>query len=199
METTQKSLFEEKESIYPKDLRGFKVGIKEEKFKVYELLNQYYKEDRILNVISEDKLVWSENKMSRFIESVILDLPIPALFFSQTVENKNLIIDGQQRILTLLLFTGKIKEKNAYKKVNFRLTGLKGLPYLNGKNYQDLKEHIGLQAKIESKLLDIFLFQPSVKINIIYDILKRINARQNSFEEQKIRNVIIRGKATNLL
>jgi len=49
--------------------------------------------------------VWSLNQASRFIESLLLGLPVPGVFFSKETETgKLLIIDGQQRLRTLQYF-----------------------------------------------------------------------------------------------
>jgi hypothetical protein len=187
------------EFIYPENLRGFEIGIKEDKFSVYELLRQYQNGRIILDAEFQRNLVWNKNDMSRFIESIILDLPIPALFFNQTVENKYIVVDGRQRISTLISFLGKAKENDVFEYLNFKLTGLKGLPYLNGKTYQDLREYIGLQARIEDKALNIFVIKPSVKLDIIYDIFDRINTGGTKLNKQEVRNALLAGKSNQLL
>jgi DNA-binding Xre family transcriptional regulator len=220
METIKNTLFEEEEKdkqiieedsdinkeeendnniIYPENLRGFEIGIKEDKFSVYELLRQYQNGRIILDAEFQRNLVWNKNAMSRFIESIILDLPIPALFFNQTVENKYIVVDGRQRLSALISFLGKAKENDVFDDLNFKLIGLKGLPHLNGKTYQDLKEYIGLQARIEDKSLNIFVIKPSVKLDIIYDIFDRINTGGTKLNKQEVRNALLAGKSTKLL
>lgn len=49
--------------------------------------------------------VWDRKRASRFIESLILGLPIPQIFLYQIERNKYSIIDGQQRLLTIYFFT----------------------------------------------------------------------------------------------
>ncbi len=217
METTQNSLFKEENEkrqiivkdkdtteteenfIYPENLRGFEIGIKDGNFSVYELVRQYQNGRIILDAEFQRNLVWTKKDMSRFIESIILDLPIPALFFNQTVENKYIVVDGRQRISTLISFLGKAKENDVFEHLNFKLTGLKGLPHLNGKTYQDLKEYIGLQARIEDKALNIFVIKPSVKLEIIYDIFDRINTGGTRLNKQEVRNALLAGKSNQLL
>lgn len=217
METVQRSLFEEENKIiekdddidekeeadenviYPENLRGFEIGIREDKFSVYELLRQYQNGRIILDAEFQRNLVWNKNDMSRFVESIILDLPIPALFFNQTVDNEYIVVDGRQRLSTLISFLGKAKKGDVFEDINFKLRGLKGLKHLNGKTYQDLKEYIGLQARIEDKALNIFVIKPSVKLDIIYDIFDRINTGGTKLNKQEVRNALLAGKSNQLL
>lgn len=48
--------------------------------------------------------VWDKKRASRFIESLILGLPVPQLFLYQIERNKYSVIDGQQRLLTIYFF-----------------------------------------------------------------------------------------------
>ena len=62
------------------------------------------------------KFVWSKNQASRFIESILLGLPVPGIFvFKEEETGKHLVIDGQQRLKSLtyfiMVFSGKMKAK----------------------------------------------------------------------------------------
>src|SRR3989304_6490807 len=48
--------------------------------------------------------VWNINQASRFIESLLLGLPVPGIFLSKDDDRKLLVIDGQQRLVTLARF-----------------------------------------------------------------------------------------------
>ena len=57
--------------------------------------------------------VWDKKRASKFIESLILGLPIPQIFLYQKERNKFLVIDGQQRLLTVYYFiNGRFPQKN---------------------------------------------------------------------------------------
>ena len=80
------------------------------------------------------KYVWTQIQASRFIESLILGLPVPGVFFSkEEATERLLIIDGQQRILSIANFyRGVFGEKK------FRLKGVQ--EDLEGKTYEELNE-----------------------------------------------------------
>lgn len=60
--------------------------------------------------------IWDKKRASRFIESLILGLPIPQIFLYQKARNQFLVIDGQQRLLSIYYFIKQrfpISEKRA--------------------------------------------------------------------------------------
>ena len=48
--------------------------------------------------------VWKKEMASKFIESIIIGLPIPQLFLFEKERNNFLVIDGQQRLVTIYVF-----------------------------------------------------------------------------------------------
>ena len=134
--------------------------------------------------------VWKETEMSQFIESIILNFPIPPLYLNQNVKGELIVIDGRQRLTTLRKFL----------KNEFKLEGLKVLKHLNGKNFEDLEPlGNGFQAKIENKKMLIFLIKPSMSLKVVYDIFYRINTGGTQLKRQEIRQSIFQGKSTELL
>ena len=81
---------------------------------------------------------WSNKAKSKFIESLILGLPIPQIILAEkkSQRGKYIVIDGKQRLLTIRRFFSD-KPDDEFKPL--RLTGLDILPHLNGKTYKNLK------------------------------------------------------------
>ena len=59
-----------------------------------------YEEDELLKPELQRKYVWDKVEASRFIESILMGLPVPSVFFAQSGSQK-LIVDGYQRIMTV--------------------------------------------------------------------------------------------------
>ena len=59
-----------------------------------------YEEDELVKPELQRKYVWSKDEASRFIDSILLGLPVPSIFLAKVGEQR-LIIDGYQRILTV--------------------------------------------------------------------------------------------------
>ncbi len=82
---------------------------------------------------------WNIYKASKFIESILLGLPIPPIYVYLDKDNRKVVIDGQQRLLTIYFFKeGKIPQNNEYIKVN-TIEELKELMFTRPEKFQDFK------------------------------------------------------------
>jgi len=176
--------------LYPYDPTEEDIDIRPEPHTVYELMRKYDQGRLIINPEFQRNQVWIPKQKSKFIESIILNFPIPPFFINQTREGKYIVVDGLQRTSTLHEF---VNDK-------FELTDLKALPKLNGYNFSELIEQPGdYQTRIEDKKLQLHLIKPSVPVEVIYDIFNRINTGGTMLSRQEVRNCLFIGKATELL
>ncbi len=125
---------------------------------------------------------------SRLIESVLLRVPIPVIYVAEENAGKELVVDGQQRMLTFY---------NFMKKDGFKLTGLRVLKELNGKTYTDLSEE--LQDSIADYPIRVIKILKESHKDIKFDIFERLNRGSVKLNEQELRNCIYRGSFNNLL
>jgi len=172
--------------LYPYDPTGTDIEIREEAWTVFELLRKLKRGDLIIPDFQRN-VVWSSKQQSQFIESIILNFPLPHFYFNQTIEGKLIIVDGLQRTTTLSRFLSN----------DFKLQELNALPDLNGSKFEHLeKKH---QVQIEDKKLLIYKIMPSVPLTVVYDIFNRINTGGTQLNRQEIRNCIFNGSSTDLL
>lgn len=149
------------------------------------------------------KFVWTIKQSSLFIESLMLDLPIPTLMFFIDENENNIIIDGQQRMKSLLYFLGTITKEEApvkeQKYINFKLQGLQeNSPWYN-KKFSDFSETD--QKKLRNKKLDVTLIKlknPKDLTSIFY-IFERLNKGGTILNAQEIRNCIYSGSFNDFL
>ena len=111
--------------------------------------------------------IWSEEKMSRFIESILLRLPLPVLYFDTSNPDKWIVVDGIQRLYALKKFI--VDEKG------FKLKDLEFLQNLNGKTYNDLDN--SLKRIINDTVLIIYLIEAQTPKELREAIYKRINEK----------------------
>lgn len=181
--------------IYPYsesvDLSKIEINLREDKISVFEIIRWTKKKKFILNPeFQRSPNAWKENKKSMFIESLILNLPLPHFYFNKDSQGRLVVIDGLQRLTAILDFFDD----------KFSLEGLKALPWLNGFNKSELEEqHSEVISKIEDKNIPYYSIMPSVPMAVTYDIFRRINTGGTKLERQEIRNCIFLGESTKLL
>ncbi|MDJ0746276.1 MAG: DUF262 domain-containing protein [Xenococcaceae cyanobacterium MO_167.B27] len=166
-----------------------------------EILVQKY-----LDGIDEDKnelfipdyqreMAWNEDKQSKFIESVLLGLPIPYIFVGDFVadisESEDLarleIIDGTQRIRTLARFINN----------EFRLNNLEKLESLNNFTFSDLP--LSRQRRFQRTSIRMIQLTQEADEEVRRDLFERINTGSVELNEMEKRRGIKPGKFLNLV
>jgi uncharacterized protein with ParB-like and HNH nuclease domain len=141
------------------------------------------------------RYVWDIYEASKFVESLVLGLPVPGVFLSKE-QNKNnnlLIVDGQQRLLTLYYFY-----KNQFKGKPFRLSGVQN--DLENKNYTELA--LSDKNRLDDSIIHATVIkqdQPDDGESSIYQIFERINSAGRALSPQEIRACIYHGNYNELL
>jgi hypothetical protein len=139
--------------------------------------------------------VWDLAKASRLVESVLLNVPLPLIYTAEEAEtNKEVVIDGQQRLLTLF---GYVKGKFPRNSRPFRLRHLKILSDLNGKLFSDLEDLY--KTKVLRYDMTIIKIGASSDPNVKFEIFERLNSGSVSLNAQELRNCIYRGRFNDLL
>lgn len=143
------------------------------------------------------EFVWSIKQSSLLIESFLLGLPVPPVFFYIDEENSNLVIDGQQRILsTVYFFNGYFGNENTKgRKQVFRLSGLNEQSPYYKKTYSELGESD--RRKLDTSVLraiNIRQLSPTGESTSMYHIFERLNTGGTPLKSQEIRNVVFRGE-----
>lgn len=138
--------------------------------------------------------VWSKEKKSRLIESILLGLPLPSFYFSEDpTTNKLIIVDGLQRLCALKDFW--IEKENMEKKLV--LEGLQFLTDLNGKVVEDLDRTQIRRFKSLKVTLNTLGKTTPPKVKFV--IFQRVNTAGVPLTPQEMRNALYQKKATDLL
>lgn len=124
---------------------------------------------------------------SRLIESLLLQIPVPPLYFVRLSTGKIEVVDGQQRLTTLIRFVTN----------KFKLQKLQKLSSLNGKLFQELTEQD--QEKITDAPIRSIVIDAGTNQDLRYEIFERLNRGAMALNEQEIRNCVYRGLFCDLL
>ena len=162
-----------------------------------ELISQYEEGDLAKPELQRN-YVWDKAEASRFIDSILLGLPVPSIFLAKTRDEKMLIIDGYQRIMTVYDFVRGIFTKD--EKV-FRLTNSEKInTRWRGKAFSELSETD--QRKIRTTTIHCIIFvqvAPRDNETSLYQIFERINTSGRTLLPQEIRNCVYQGTLNKLL
>ena len=156
-----------------------------------------YDEEELVKPELQRKYVWDKLEASRFIESILLGLPVPSIFLAQAGSQK-LIVDGYQRIMTVHdyirgIFTtdGKVFRLSNSEKINIRW---------RNKAFSELTRDE--QRKLRSTTIHAIVFeqkQPENDDTSLYQIFERINTSGRTLTPQEIRNCVYQGSLNTLL
>lgn len=133
--------------------------------------------------------IWDKKRASRFIESLILGLPIPQIFLYQKARNKFLVIDGQQRLLSIYYFIKQrfpLSEKRAeLRKVFDKNSGIPDSVLFDDTYFQDFKLQLSKLEEGEKNLLDGLRYSTLgiYKSNFEFMTMRCMAIRQNEPKE----------------
>ena len=136
---------------------------------------------------------WDEQRQSDFIESILLGIPFPSIFVATNPDGKWELIDGLQRVSTVLSFFNELKddEGNSYPKNGLKLVEGSMLKGLKDITIDTLPLEYKLQIKRTPCRVEIILKESEFKMR--YELFKRLNTGGEGLSRQEIRNCIFRG------
>ena len=137
---------------------------------------------------------WSQAQQSRLIESMLLGLPVPQIVFFQRQDGVLELIDGLQRVSSLIRFmTGRAPGPDSDEdrdNAAGKLTGCDILVSLNGQNFASLEPVVQLELK--RKTLRAIVIRRTNDPNLRYEMFKRLNSGGSPAEAHEIRNASLR-------
>jgi hypothetical protein len=139
---------------------------------------------------------WTDTQKTRFIESILLGIPLPPIFVSQRKDGVWDVIDGLQRLSTIYQFAGILKNEKGTLIEPLELEKTKYLPSLERKkwNAEDDPEN---SFDINQRL---FMKRSKMHVNIIlresnefakYEMFQRLNTGGSQLSDQEVRNCIL--------
>lgn len=130
--------------------------------------------------------VMDDKQASKLIESILIQIPIPTVYLCEETDGRLSVIDGQQRITSIVRFL----------KNEFALKGLEELTSLNKKCYKDLDKTMQRTIK-NTTLSSIVILKESQELK--YEIFARLNQGSTKLKPQELRNCIYRGSFNDML
>jgi hypothetical protein len=139
------------------------------------------------------QFIWSKAQCDRFVESLLLGLPVPEIFLVSEPKNILLVLDGQQRLLTLQAFRNGILRKKEF-----------ALQYaqepFRGRTYQTL--HADDRRRFDNAIIHATILRPDKgqeNLEAVYLIFERINSAGTPLLPHEIRIALNRGRLIELI
>jgi hypothetical protein len=158
------------------------------------LVNRLRRGDILIPPFQRD-YVWRQPEASKFVESLLLGLPVPGVFFATDPDsNKQLVIDGQQRLKTLLFFfDGYFNPRPGESKQRvFSLTKVQQ-PF-EGKTYKTLEESD--RIRLHTSIIHATVVKqttPPGEDTSLYHIFERLNSGGRRLTDQEMRLALYHG------
>ena len=144
--------------------------------------NEFYIPDEY-----QRQYIWNNADKNRFVESILLGLPIPLMFFSDTEDGRCEIIDGAQRTQAMEEFMSG----------DLILSDLKKLTSLNGFSYNDIPAYF--RKKFDKTNMRSIVLSDDTTLEIRQEIFNRINTTGREATPSEIRRGSFRGPLMDFL
>lgn len=143
---------------------------------------------------------WDVKRESELIESLLLGLPVPPLFVAANADATWELVDGLQRVLTLIHFAGNealIQEHLGDKTKVLELGGLQKLSAFNGRKFADLPAP--LQITLLRRAVRVTALSDKSQLDARFDLFERLNRGGVVLTAQEVRACIYRGPLNSYL
>lgn len=162
-----------------------------------ELLDMYNNKELVIDPDYQRMFRWSEEKQSMFIESLILEMPLPPIFVIEIEDGNYELIDGLQRISSYLHFRyedieEEIRSDFCSDRIDseLELVGCDVVKELNEYTFNDLPRPI--QLKLKRNFIRMEVLRKETDKNLRYHMFKRLNTGGELLSNQEVRNCTIR-------
>ncbi|MEG3966875.1 DUF262 domain-containing protein [Microcoleus sp. T2B6] len=164
------------------------------------ILDQLVRDNIQLNPRFQRRDAWDITRKSRFIESIFLGFPIPDIVLASQDKKRGkfVVLDGKQRLLTILQFYGRSETPND----SFALKNLEFRPELNGCTHEALKNdllHSSVLDALDNQTLRTTLIRNWHTESLLYKIFLRLNLENTPLSPQELRQALHPGDFINFL
>ena len=131
--------------------------------------------------------VWDNGRASRLIESFLLNIPVPPVYFADTPESVLQVVDGHQRVKSIVRYFNN----------EFDLIGIDILSAHKGSRFYQLPDKE--QRHLKTRTLRAVVIQADSHPNMKFEVFERLNTGGIALNEQELRNSLYRGSLNDLL
>lgn len=165
---------------------------------VATILNQIEQGNIDLNPGFQRRNAWTDDKRSKLIESIMIGYPIPEIVLAENKNRRNsfIVIDGKQRLLTIVGF----KNPDIYQYWTRKTPKTQRLKSsYNNKTYADISSDADLLRIFENSALRCTVISNYPSDESLYDIFYRLNSGSTPLSSQELRQALNKGRFSEFL
>jgi len=160
-----------------------------------ELTNLYREGELIIRPAFQRLFRWDDEQKSKLIESILLGIPLPSIFVAQDESGKWELVDGLQRVSTILQLQGILRLDNE-EFPPLVLQATKYLPSLDGVTWDSTGETApalssAQQLDVKRSKIDVKIIKRESSRQARYDLFQRLNSYGSTLTAQEIRSALL--------
>lgn len=152
-----------------------------------EIMSMYEKKEIVINPDFQRLYRWSNHQKTRFIESIIIGIPVPPIFVAEDEEGRWEVVDGLQRLSTVFSFFGILNDQE---KNNWKMDDCDMIGSLEGFKKDDLP--LKIQLNIKRAYCRVEIIKWNSDYDLRFELFNRLNTGGSPLTNQEIRNSLFR-------
>lgn len=158
-----------------------------------EIVTMYEKDELVINPSFQRLFRWEDHQKSKFIESILLGIPIPPIFVFETDKGQWELIDGLQRLSTILEFMGLLIDPKTKRRLPLSsLSATSYLASLDSAKWDDERRFPKtFQFAFRRARLNIQILKRPSDIHTKFDLFQRLNSGGSIATPQEVRNCAV--------
>lgn len=162
-----------------------------------EISSMYKDRELVIDPNYQRLYRWNESQRTRFVESLLLGIPVPPIFVFQRESGVWELIDGLQRISTILQLLGELKDPDGGKYPPLELEGTNLLPGLAGMKWHGAEDDdpdgfdTALQLEIKRSRIRVEILRKESDEDAKFELFQRLNTGGTKLSEQEVRNSVL--------
>ncbi|MEI7868520.1 MAG: DUF262 domain-containing protein [Candidatus Methylumidiphilus sp.] len=196
-ELKETEISEMRDKLLEKEISEARNGLSTDRLDMSfgEILSMYEREEIIIDPDFQRLFRWKEEQQTKFIESLLLGIPIPPIFVAELPETgKWELVDGLQRVSTVLSFFGKLKTDTTK---NDWILSEGGIIKEALQGYSCNTLPLKYQLNIRRAVCRMEIIKWNSKIDMRYELFNRLNSLGSQISPQELRNCIFRPKSND--
>lgn len=159
-----------------------------------EIINMYKDHEIIISPEYQRAFRWDQQHQTDFIESILLGIPFPSIFVAANEDGTWELIDGLQRVSTVLSFFGELNHPTRNNLILCQGSLIKDLEGLTINTIP-----LDLKLSIKRTPCRVEIIQRESQFDMRYELFKRLNTGGEGLEPQEIRNCVFRGLQNHII